>query len=230
MHATLELTKLSKTFKAPPLEYNNNGRPRVTISIFKAKGDNKGYFIPFSSLAEAVGYIGAVGIDGAAYLSKVIKTADCSVYICKNKRYIDVNGVPVLLNAFIEIAREKTKLTQTWCKGENAKCFLEWYIETILPRYGQTKDVHASPIVEGISDIEDTINKNTERIEKGGARMKYPEAEHLVHKLELQAALLNLEADCYLFKAQDLQQKAAANRKQADELKDKINQIWEECE
>lgn len=60
--------------------------------------------------------------------------------------------------------------------------------------------------------------------------MKYSDAEHEVHKLELQAALLNLEADCYLFKAQDLQQHALLNRKQADELKDKIDKIWGEVD
>ena len=53
--------------------------------------------------------------------------------------------------------------------------------------------------------------------------MKYPEAEHLVHKLELQAALLNLEASTYDNKARELQQLAAISRKQVDELKSKID-------
>lgn len=163
-------------------------------------------------------------------MSKVIKTVDCPVYICKNKRYIDVNDVPVLLNAFIEKASAKKKLTQTWCKGENAKNFLKWWLETILPRYGQTKDVHALPIVKRISDIEGTINKNTEHIEKGGARMKYSDAEREVYKLELQAALLNLEASAYDNKARELQQLAAISRRQADELKSKIDKIWQEVD
>lgn len=60
--------------------------------------------------------------------------------------------------------------------------------------------------------------------------MKYSDAEREVYKLELQAALLNLEASAYDNKAHELQQLAAISRKQADELKDKINQIWEECE
>lgn len=60
--------------------------------------------------------------------------------------------------------------------------------------------------------------------------MKYPEAEPEVHKLELQAALLNLEASAYDYKARELQQLAAISRKQADELKSKIDKIWEECE
>ena len=230
MHTTFELIPLKKTFKAPPLEYNNRDKARVNIAIFKTKGNVKNFFTLFSPIASAIGYDGAVGTDGAAYLSKVIKIVDCSIHVCKNKNYINVNDVPVLLNAFIEIASAKTKLTQAWCKGENAKRFLEWYNETILPRYGQTKDVHALPIVERISDIEGTINKNTERIEKGGARMKYSDAEREVYKLELQAALLNLKASAYDNKAHELQQLAAISRRQADELKSKIDKIWQEVD
>lgn len=60
--------------------------------------------------------------------------------------------------------------------------------------------------------------------------MKYSDAEREVYKLELQAALLNLEASANDNKARELQQHAALNRKQAGELKDKINQIWEEVD
>lgn len=45
MHTTFDLIPLKKTFKAPPLEYNNRDKARVTISLFKAK-DNKKNILP----------------------------------------------------------------------------------------------------------------------------------------------------------------------------------------
>ena len=60
--------------------------------------------------------------------------------------------------------------------------------------------------------------------------MKYPDAEHQVHKLELQAAFLNLEADVYDAKAREFQQLAAIARAQAANASDKIDKIWQEVD
>lgn len=60
--------------------------------------------------------------------------------------------------------------------------------------------------------------------------MKYPDAEHQVHKLELQAAFLNLEASAYDNKARELQQKAAICRAQVNNIKEKIDKIWQEVD
>lgn len=60
--------------------------------------------------------------------------------------------------------------------------------------------------------------------------MKYSDAEREVYKLELQVALLNLEASAYDNKARELQQLAAISRRQADELKSKIDKIWQEVD
>ena len=120
----------------------------------------------FSPVASAVGYDGALSTDGHSHFVSALKQTDCVILTCKNKRYVDVDDVPTILRTFIEQTNSKTKFTKAWCKGENAKKLLQWWIETILPHHGNNQINFTLSVEEHTAAIEDTINKILERLEQ----------------------------------------------------------------